>query len=88
MLEQSILDKIVDFFKSLGTKKASGEPIDLGRPKHDWESEEKQVQIRHDAPVNIEGEPGSKKDTVIELTKEETQPAQEPEAEKSQPAKV
>lgn len=88
MLEQSILDKIVDFFKSLGTKKASGEPIDLGRPKHDWESEEKQVQIRHDAPVNIEGEPGSKKDTVIELTKEETQPAQEPEAEKSQPAKT
>ena len=29
MLEQNILDKIVNFFKSLGTKPASGEPLDL-----------------------------------------------------------
>ena len=31
MLDKSILDKVVAFFKTLGTKKASGEPIDLGR---------------------------------------------------------
>lgn len=32
MLEKNILDKIADFFKSIGTRKASGEPIDLGAP--------------------------------------------------------
>ena len=27
----------------IGTRKASGEPIDLGRPKHDFETEEKEI---------------------------------------------
>lgn len=53
MLEKNILDKIADFFKSIGTRKASGEPIDLGRPKHDFETEEKEIHITHDEPVKV-----------------------------------
>lgn len=71
MLEQSILDKIVDFFKSIGTKKASGEPIDLGRPVHNFDDEREEVKIRHDIPVKIEKNVQSQPDRIIELTQEE-----------------
>ncbi len=76
MLEQNILDKIVNFFKSLGTKPASGEPLDLskfGRTESEFKSDLKEVPIRHDIPVKIEKQTEVSPDQVIEITKEEEQ---------------
>lgn len=74
MLEQNILDKIVNFFKSLGTKPASGEPLDLskfGRTESEFKSDLKEVPIRHDIPVKIEKQTEVSPDQVIEITREE-----------------
>ena len=74
MLEQNILDKIVNFFKSLGTKPASGEPLDLskfGRSEPEFKSDLKEVPIRHDIPVKIEKQTEVSPDQVIEITREE-----------------
>lgn len=74
MLEQNILDKIVNFFKSLGTKPASGEPLDLskfGRTESEFKSDLKEVPIRHDIPVRIEKQTEVSPDQVIEITREE-----------------
>lgn len=76
MLEQNILDKIVNFFKSLGTKPASGEPLDLtkfGRTETEFKSDRKEVPIRHDIPVRIEKQTEVSPDQVIAITKEEEQ---------------
>lgn len=76
MLEQNILDKIVNFFKSLGTKPASGESLDLtkfGRTETEFKSDRKEVPIRHDIPVRIEKQTEVSPDQVIEITKEEEQ---------------
>ena len=73
MLEKNILDKIAAFFKSLGTKKASGEPIDLGRPKHDFETEEKEVKIMRDAPMRLKAT--TSKVSERKPAKEESEPA-------------
>lgn len=71
MLEKNILDKIADFFKSIGTRKASGEPIDLGRPKHDFETQEKEIHITPDEPVRGKGDLQDKKDDqIIQLVKD------------------
>ena len=78
MLEQNILDKIVNFFKSLGTKPASGEPLDLskfGRVERDFKSDRKEVLIRHDIPVKIENQTEVSPDQVIEITKEDSETA-------------
>lgn len=78
MLEQNILDKIVNFFKSLGTKPASGEPLDLskfGRVERDFKSDRKEVLIRHDIPVKIEKQTEVSPDQVIEITKEDSETA-------------
>lgn len=78
MLEQNILDKIVNFFKSLGTKPASGEPLDLskfGRVERDFKSDRKEVLIRHDIPVKIEKQTEVSLDQVIEITKEDSETA-------------
>ena len=75
MLEQNILDKIVNFFKSLGTKPASGEPLDLskfGRVERDFKSDRKEVLIRHDIPVKIEKQTEVSLDQVIKITKEDS----------------
>ncbi len=74
MLEQNILDKIVNFFKSLGTKPASGEPLDLskfGRTESEFKSDLKEVPIRHGIPVRIEKQTEVSPDQVIEITREE-----------------
>ncbi len=73
MLEKNILDKIAAFFKSLGTRKASGEPIDLGRPKHDFETEEKEVKIMRDAPMRVKAT--TSKVSERKPAKEESEPA-------------
>ena len=78
MLEQNILDKIVNFFKSLGTKPASGEPLDLskfGRVERDFKSDRKEVLIRRDIPVKIEKQTEVSPDQVIEITKEDSETA-------------
>ena len=78
MLEQNILDKIVNFFKSLGTKPASGEPLDLskfGRVERDFKSDRKEVLIRHDIPVKIEKQTEVSPDQVIKITKEDSETA-------------
>ena len=78
MLEQNILDKIVNFFKSLGSKPASGEPLDLrkfGRVERDFKSDRKEVLIRHDIPVKIEKQTEVSPDQVIEITKEDSETA-------------
>ncbi len=78
MLEQNILDKIVNFFKSLGTKPASGEPLDLskfGRTESEFKSDLKEVPIRHDIPVKIEKQTEVSPDQVIEITQEEPKSA-------------
>lgn len=78
MLEQNILNKIVNFFKSLGTKPASGEPLDLskfGRVERDFKSDRKEVLIRHDIPVKIEKQTEVSSDQVIEITKEDSETA-------------
>lgn len=78
MLEQNILDKIVNFFKSLGTKPASGEPLDLskfGRVERDFKSDRKEVLIRHDIPVKIEKQTEVSLDQVIKITKEDSETA-------------
>lgn len=78
MLEQNILDKIVNFFKSLGTKPASGEPLDLskfGRVERDFKSDRKEVLIRHDIPVKIEKQTEVSSDQVIKITKEDSETA-------------
>ena len=78
MLEQNILGKIVNFFKSLGTKPASGEPLDLskfGRVERDFKSDRKEVLIRHDIPVKIEKQTEVSPDQVIEITKEDSETA-------------
>lgn len=78
MLEQNILDKIVNFFKSLGAKPASGEPLDLskfGRVERDFKSDRKEVLIRHDIPVKIEKQTEVSSDQVIKITKEDSETA-------------
>lgn len=78
MLEQNILDKIVNFFKSLGSKPASGEPLDLskfGRVERDFKSDRKEVLIRHDIPVKIEKQTEVSPDQVIKITKEDSETA-------------
>ena len=78
MLEQNILDKIVNFFKSLGTKPASGEPLDLSKfvlVERDFKSDRKEVLIRHDIPVKIEKQTEVSPDQVIEITKEDSETA-------------
>lgn len=78
MLEQNILDKIVNFFKSLGTKPASGEPLDLskfGRVERDFKSDRKEVLIRHDIPVKIEKQTEVSPDQVLKITKEDSETA-------------
>lgn len=70
MLEKNILDSIVSFFKSIGTKKASGEPIDLGRNRPDFETEEKKIHIKHDVELKVESTSEDAKEPVIEITPE------------------
>lgn len=93
MLEKNILDKIADFFKSIGTRKASGEPIDLGRPKHDFETEEKEIHITHDEPVKVKSKAAlqDKKDNpVIQLVKDKegSQKATQTEKEAKKPVTI
>ncbi len=82
MLEKNILDQIVQFFKSIGTKKASGEPIDLGRNRPDFESEEKQIHIAHDVEIRPEMSADTS-ERMIQVTHEEVE--EKTEAQKEQP---
>lgn len=55
MHDQTFLEKVFDFFKAIGRREASGEPIDIGRGKPDEEFEDKQidltVDLHHDESV-------------------------------------
>ena len=69
MLDKSILDKVVSFFKTLGTKKASGEPIDLGRRPCQFD-DSKEVIITDD--LSAQEKPASKR-----VRKEKDAPSKE-----------
>lgn len=45
MHDQSFLEKVLDFFKAIGRREASGEPIDIGRGKPDEETDDKQIDL-------------------------------------------
>ena len=60
MLDKSILDKVVAFFKTLGTKKASGEPIDLGRRPRQFDNS-KEVILTDDLSAQEKPAPKSTK---------------------------
>ncbi len=75
MLDKSILDKVVSFFKTLGTKKASGEPIDLGRRPCQFD-DSKEVIITDD--LSAQEKPASKPaKTVKRVRKEKDAPSKE-----------
>lgn len=48
MHDQTFLEKVFDFFKAIGRREASGEPIDIGRGKPDEEFEDKQIDLTAD----------------------------------------
>ena len=86
MLEKNILDRIVKFFKSIGTKEASGEPIDLGRHRHDSDSEEKQIRIHHDVEIKSEA-PAAASEPMIKVVHEDNEKS-EPQKEQTHNAVV
>lgn len=45
MHDQSFLEKVLDFFKAIGRREASGEPIDIGRGKPDEDTDDKQIDL-------------------------------------------
>ena len=81
MLDKSILDKVVAFFKTLGTKKASGEPIDLGRRPRQF-ADPKEVIITDDVPAKERSASKSSK-TVKRVRKDKDAPSKESPAVKS-----
>ena len=75
MLDKSILDKVVSFFKTLGTKKASGEPIDLGRRPRRFD-DSKEVIITDD--LSVQEKPASKPTKPVKrVRKEKDAPSKE-----------
>ena len=75
MLDKSILDKVVAFFKTIGTKKASGEPIDLGRRPRRLD-DSKEVIITDD--LSAQEKPASEATkTVKRVRKEKDVPSKE-----------
>lgn len=45
MHDQSFLEKVLDFFKAIGRREASGEPIDIGRGNPDEDTDDKQIDL-------------------------------------------
>ena len=65
MHDQSFLEKVLDFFKAIGRREASGEPIDIGRGKPDEDIDDKQidliVDLHHDEADKKNAEPSEAK---------------------------